>query len=83
MKSIRVFVWASFAIGAVLSVHSEDYFSAIPVAVNRRSSIDIYLKLQGNKTLHGQCNVNNATYLVEDNQCVDNQYLFNGNKKNV
>jgi hypothetical protein len=84
MKNIRVFLWASFAIGAVLSViaqvHSEDNsrLGAIPVAVSRRASLDIYITLLGNGIA---CDVDNATYLVKENQCINNQYLLNGNEK--
>jgi hemin uptake protein HemP len=87
MKSIRFFLWANFAIGAVLSViaqvHSEDYSSAIPTAVTRRVSLDFHTILQGNNTgfTNINCDVDNATYLVEDNQCINNQYLFNGKEK--
>ena len=88
MKGIRVFLWASFAVGAVLSVvvqvHSEVESSTIPVAViiNRRS-FDVQTLLQGNNTgpTHINCDVDNATYLVEENQCINNQHLFNGNEK--
>ena len=86
MKGIRVFLWASFAVGAVLSViaqvHSVDTSRIIPVVVRRRSSLDIYTILQGNRTeVDNRCDVDNATYLVKENQCIDNQYLSNGNEK--
>ena len=86
MKSIRVFLWASFAIGAVLSVitqvRSEESSSAIPVAVNRRL-LDFRTLLQENNTgsTNINCDVDNATYLVEENQCINNRYLFNGKEK--
>ena len=85
MKSVGVFLWASFAVGAVLSViaqvHSEVESTAIPVVVSRRSSLDIKL-YQGNNNIYSNiCDVaNNATYLVKENQCINNQYLFNGNE---
>ena len=86
MKSIRVYLWASFVVGAVLSViaqvHSEDETTAIPVVtVLRRPSLDFYHILQGNKTDSEQmrCDAENATYLVKENQCINNHYLFNGN----
>ena len=86
MKSIRVFLWASFAVGAVLSViaqvHSEVESTATPVAVNRRS-LDFRIILQANNT--GSTNINcdddNATYLVDENQCINNQHLYNGNEE--
>ena len=87
---MRVSLWASFAVGAVLSViaqvHSEDKSSAIPVAVTRRSSLDIRIIyiLQGNYTGSTNniinCDVENATYLVKENECINDQYLFNSNK---
>ena len=86
MKSIRVFLWASFAVGAVLSViaqvHSEVESSAIPVAVRRRS-FDFHIILQEDNTgsTNINCNVDNATYLVEENQCINNQHLFNRKEK--
>ena len=86
MKSIRVFLWASFAVGAVLSVitqvHSEVESSAIPVTINRRS-IDVRTLLQGNNTgpTHINCDIDNATYLVEENWCINNQHLFDGNEE--
>ena len=86
MKSIRVFLWASFAVGAVLSViaqvHSEVESSATPVTVNRRS-IDFRIILQEDDTEPTNiiCDVDNATYLVEENQCINNQHLFDGNEK--
>ena len=86
MNSIRLLLWASFAIGAVLSsviaqVQSEDDSSAIPVDISRRSSGDIisYTTLQQNKTEVVNCLVDNATYLVKERQCVNNHYLVNGN----
>ena len=84
MKSVRVFLWASFAVGIVLSViaqvHSVDTSRAIPVVVWRRTSLDIYTILQGNNTgSNNNCDVDSATYLVEENQCINNQHLFNGN----
>ena len=89
MKSDRVqgFLWANFAVGTVLSViaqvHSIDTARAIPVVVRRRPSLDIYTVLQGNNTITGSnnCDFDSATYLVEENQCIKNQHLFNGNKK--
>jgi hypothetical protein len=85
MKSIRVSLWASFAVGAVLSVlaqvHSVDNSNAIPVAVTRRPSLDIYTILQGNRTGFNTCDVDNATYLVKENQCINDRYLSNGNEK--
>ena len=85
MKSIRVFLQASFAIGAVLSaitqVYSEDESSAIPVVVRRRKIQDLYTILQQNNTEDTRCDVDNATYLVNENQCINNHYLFNGNLK--
>ena len=85
MKSVRIFLWASFAVGTVLSViaqvHCVDTSRAAPVIVRRRSSLDIYTVLQGNRTeLDNRCNVNNATYLVKENQCINNQHLYNGNE---
>ena len=86
MKSIRVCLWMSFAVGAVLSaviaqVYSEDNSSAILILVNRRPSLDIYTMLHwGNETKHMIC-PNNGTYLVKENLCINNQYLFNGNVK--
>ena len=88
MNGISVFLWASFAVGAVLSVitqvHSEVESSAIPVALNRRS-IDVRILLQEDNTVTGSTNIicddDNATYLVEENQCINNQHLFNGNEK--
>ena len=83
MKSIRVFLWASFTIGAALSViaqaHSFDTSSAIPVAVNRRI-FDIFIELKG---YDYWCSFDNGpeTYLVKENQCINNQRLFNGNGK--
>ena len=85
MKSTRVFLWTSFAVGAVLSmiaqVHSEDDPSATPVVTVWRRYLDIYNILQGNKTEQFRCDIENAlpTYLVKENQCIDNYYLFNGN----
>ena len=87
MKSTRVFLWASFAVVAVLSViaqvHSEDDSCAIPVAVTRRPSLDFHTLFQGNNTgsTNINCDVNNATYLVKENQCINNQHLFSGNEK--
>ena len=86
MKSVRVFLWASFAVGAVLSViaqvHSIDTARTIPVIVRRRPSLDIYTVLQGNSTGSNiNCDIDSATYLVEENQCINNQHLFNGNEK--
>ena len=47
---------------------------------NRRQSGDIYTTLQQDKTdVRMQCPVDNATYLVEERQCINNHYLFNGN----
>ena len=85
---MRVSLWASFAVGAVLSViaqvHSEVESSAIPVAVIRRSSLDIRIIyiLQGNYTgsTNINCDVENATYLVKENECINDRYLFNSNK---
>ena len=81
---MKKFLWASFAVGAVLSVivkvHSEVESTAIPVAVRRRTLRDIFIALQGNKTNYFYCNFANATYLVKENQCINNQYLFNGNE---
>ena len=81
---MRLHLWASCAIGAVLSViaqaHSEDESSAIPVGTNRRQSGDMYTILQQDKTdVRMQCLVYNATYLVEERQCINNHYLFNSN----
>ena len=85
MKSISVVLWTSFAVGAVLSViaqvHSQDNSSAIPVVIRRRPSLDSYTILQANKSEDVVCDVNNATYLVKENQCINNRYLFNGNMK--
>jgi hypothetical protein len=87
MKSISAFQWESFAIGAVLSViaqvHSEDNSSTTPVAVRRRPALDIYTVLQVNKTEVVRCHSgdDNATYLVEEKQCINNRYLFNGKEK--
>ena len=86
MKSIRVFLWASFAIGTVLSVivqvGSEVESTAIPVAVNRRS-LDFRIILQEDDTgsTHINCDNDNATYLVKENQCINNQHLYNGKEK--
>ena len=55
---------------------------AIPVVSNRRQSGDIYTTLQQDKTdVRMQCPVDNATYLVEERQCINNHYLFDGNLK--
>jgi hypothetical protein len=84
MNSIRVFLWANFAVGAVLSVIAQVHnSSAIPVAVSRRPSLDVLTILQGNNTGSTtiNCHVDNATYLVKENECINNQYLFNGNEK--
>ena len=83
MKSIRVILWASFAIGAVLlliaQAHSGDESRATPVVtVWRRQSNDIYTILQQNKTEDIHCH-SNETYLVKETQCVNNHQLFNGN----
>ena len=87
MKRMRVSLQAGFAVGAVLSViaqvHSEVESSATPVAVNRRS-FDVHTLLQGNNTGPTHiisCYVDNATYLVEENQCINNQHLLHGNEK--
>jgi hypothetical protein len=83
MKSIGVFLWASLAVGAVLSVIAEAHTSsAIPVAVSRRPSFDVLTILQGNNTGSNtiNCHPDNATYLVKENECINNQYLFNGNE---
>ena len=88
---MRVSLQASFTVGAVLSViaqvriHSEDESSAIPVAISRRSSLDILTIIyifQGNYTgsTNINCDVKNATYLVKENECINDQYLFNSNK---
>ena len=84
MKSISVFLWASFAVGAMLSVmaqaHSENqsWATTTVVTVWRRQSNDLYSILQQNKTedihYHG-----NETYLVKETQCINNHHLFNGN----
>ena len=87
MKGIRVYLWTSFAVGAVLSViaqvHSEDE-SSIPVTVQvtRRFFQDLYTTLQPNSTqgITMQCD-DNATYLVNESQCINNNHLFNGNLK--
>ena len=80
MKGIRVFLWASFAVGAVLSVIAQVHSEVdIPVATSRRS-LDIKF-YQGNNTRFATCDVDNATYLVKENQCINNQHLFNGNEK--
>ena len=83
MKSIRFYLWTSL-VGAVVSViaqvHSEDGQSATPaVVVWRRYSLDIYAILQGNRTELFGCDEENVTYLVKENQCLTNHYLFNGN----
>ena len=87
MKRMRVSLQAGFAVGAVLSViaqvHSEVESSATPVTVNRRS-IDVRtLLIQENNigSTSINCDVDNATYLVEENQCINNQHLFDGNEK--
>ena len=87
MKRMRVSLQASFVVGAVLSViaqalHSEDYFNATPVAVNRRS-LDVRIILQEDNTRSSNinCNDDNATYLVKENQCINNQHLFDGNEE--
>ena len=80
---MRLYLWASCAIGAVLSViaqaHSEDESSVIPMVISRRQSGDMYTTFQQDKTDVRKCPVDNATYLVEERQCIDNHYLFNGN----
>ena len=84
-NSSRVFLWASFAIGVVLSVitqvHSEAASISVPVTVTRRLSLDTYTILQGNGTGRLVCNVDNPTYLVKENRCINNEHLFNGNQK--
>ena len=86
MKSIRVILWASFAVGAVLSViaqvHSEDESSAtLVVLVSRRKMFDMYTILQQNNTelMSLNCDNENATYVVKEDQCISNHQLFNGN----
>ena len=84
MKSVRIFLWASFAVLSVIAqVHSIDAARAIPVIVRRRTSLDIYTVLQGNRNTGSNinCDIDSATYLVEENQCINNQHLFNGNEK--
>ena len=84
MKSVRVFLWTSFAVGAVLSVipqvHSEDESSTpVTVQVTRRFFQDVYYtKLQPNNTQVTTVCYVNATYLVNENQCINNHYFFNG-----
>ena len=86
MKCIRVFLWTSFAVGAVLSViaqvHSEDKSSAtLVVLVSRRIQSDMYTILQQNGTelMPFNCDNDNATYVVKEDQCISNHQLFNGN----
>ena len=91
MKSIRVFLWtlSSFAVAIVLSViaqvHSEDESSTpVTVQVTRRFLQDVYFTiLQPNDThvTSTFCEANNATYLVNESQCINNNHLFNGNLK--
>ena len=84
MKSIRHYLLASFVFGIVLSVtaqvHSGDDSGTTPavtVMVGRRTSFDVYT--EQNKTRQLVCNEGgNVTYLVAENQCIDNQYLFDG-----
>ena len=84
-NSSRDFLWASFAIGAVLSVlahvQSQDASTSVPVTVSRRPSLDTYTILQGNRTYGRVCNVDNATYLVKEKRCINDEHLFNGNLK--
>lgn len=85
MKRIRVLLLTSSVIGTVISViaqvHSdtEDESSAIPVIVRRRPSSDFYTILQQSTTQDLRCDVNNATYLVKENQCISDNHLFSGN----
>ena len=84
-NSGRIFLRASFAIGVVLSViahvQSQDASTSVPVTVMRRPSLDTYTILQGNGTDGLVCTADNATYLVKENRCINNEYLFNGNLK--
>ena len=65
----------------MVQVHSEVELSAIPVIIRRRASADIYtiLLFQQNVTEDKLCPTDNATYLVKERQCINNQNLFNGN----
>ena len=86
MKSIRFYLWTSL-VGVVVSVlaqvHSEDGQSATPAVVVWRRYFDIYIILQGNRTEQFRCDDENVTYLVKENQCFTNHYLFNGNPQEM
>ena len=75
MKSIGVFLWASLAIGTVLSVVAQVHSDATPaVLIRRRKPGDMY----GTTLSQQTCNDDNATYLVQENHCISNHHLFNG-----
>ena len=77
-KSVTVIV---IVLLMIAQVQSEVESSAIPVIIRRRPSADIYtiLLFQQNRIEDRLCPTDNATYLVKERQCINNQNLFDGN----
>lgn len=85
MKSIGLLLANCIVLSGMLMVHNKEDSRATPVFVRRRSFQDIYTRLlnQQNITEDAVCNVDNGTYLVTENQCISNHYLFKGNIKQI
>ena len=88
VKMSRVSVLASVSISLILlltifNISEVNSHREIAVFVWRRDSSDHYSLQHDNRSSDERCTNGNNTYLVIENQCINNQQLLDGKKRSI
>ena len=72
---IVLFVYGNYVFSNSYALGEDE----IPEWVQRRQSSDFYNFFNSSESSHVTCGTERSTYLVNENQCVKDQELFDGN----